>query len=101
MSTGKSLLRSAAADERWASLTAAQRRDRTANARRARDDKFAQRAADLAAAHGNELSPQELAESAERLRRAYFKRLADKSVAVRKARSLKSRIPVDGGDGPT
>jgi len=42
------------------------------------------------------MSPQELAESAERLRRAFFKRLAVKSAAARRARSLKSRIPVDG-----
>ena len=94
----KSLLRSAAADERWAALNRAQRQERTAPARRARDGQFAQQAAELAAAQGNELSPKELAESAERLRRAYFKRLAKKSVAVRKARSLKSRIPVDGDE---
>jgi hypothetical protein len=101
VSAGKSLLRSAAADERWASLTVQQRRDRTANARMARDDKFAQQAAELAAQHGNELNPKELAESAERLRRAYFKRLAAKSVTVRRARSLKSRIPDDGAGGET
>ena len=99
---GKSLLRSAAADERWAALNKAQRRERTANARRARDGKFETQAAELAAAHGNELSPQELAESAERLRRAYFKRLADKSAKARTARSLRARIPsepaVDAGE---
>ena len=102
MSARKNLLRSAAADELWASLTAQQRRDRTANGRRALDGKFAKQAAELAAQHGNELSPQELAESAERLRRAYFKRLADKSAKVRTARSLKSRVPaepaVDAGE---
>ena len=42
------------------------------------------------------MSPQELAESAERLRRAFFKRLANKSVKARQAKSLKSRIPADG-----
>ena len=103
-STGprKSLLRSAAADERWAALNKAQRQERTAPARRARDGQFEIQTAELAAAHGTELSPKELAESAARLRRAYFKRLADKSVAVRQARSLKSRIPaepaVDAGE---
>lgn len=95
MSSGKSLLCSAAADESWASLTAPQRPERTAKARMALDARFVAQAAELAAQHGNEPSPQELAASAERLRRAYFKRLAAKSVAARRARSLRSRIPVD------
>ena len=70
-----------------------QRRDRTANARRGLDDKFEKQARELAAANGTEMSPQELAESAERLRRAHFKRLSVKSIASRQAKSLKSRIP--------
>jgi hypothetical protein len=89
-------LKSAAVLEGWASLNRSQRRDRTANARRGLHDKFERDARELAAANGTEMSPQELAESAERLRRAFFKRLAAKSVAARKARSLRSRIPADG-----
>jgi hypothetical protein len=42
------------------------------------------------------LSDEERAKRAQRLRRAYFVDLAARSVAVRKARSLKSRVPVDG-----
>ena len=91
-------LKSAAVLESWASLNLSQRRDRTANARKGLHDKFERAARELAAANGTEMSPQELAESAERLRRAFFKRLAAKSVAARKARSLKSRIPVDGAE---
>jgi hypothetical protein len=68
---------------------------RTANGRRAFNDKF-ERDADPE----GRLSPEERAKRATRLRRAYFIDLAAKSAAVRKARSLKSRIPVDGGDEP-
>ena len=42
------------------------------------------------------LSPEERAKRAERRRRAYFIELAAKSAAVRRARSLKSRVPLDG-----
>lgn len=89
-------LKSAAVLEGWAGLNRSQRRDRTANARRGFHGKFEEDARKLAAKRGTEMSPQELAESADRLRRAHFKRLAAKSVAVRKARSLRSRIPADG-----
>ena len=81
--------RSAAALRQWAfeNDPAA----RTANGRRAFLDRFEQEAA-----KGNPgLSDEELAKRAERLRRAYFKELAFKSAAVRKSRSLKSRIPPD------
>jgi hypothetical protein len=89
-------LKSAAVLESWAALNRSQRRDRTANARRGLHDKFDRQARELAAANGVEMSPQELAESAERLRRAHFKRLSVKSVASRRAKSLKSRIPAGG-----
>ncbi len=56
----KSLTRSAAVLESWAGLNRRQRADRTAPARRARDDKFEEAARELAAANGTEMSPQEL-----------------------------------------
>ena len=65
---------------------------RTANGRAAFLDRFEQQAAES----NPGLSREELAKRAERLRRAYFIDLAAKSAAVRKARSLKSRVAVDG-----
>jgi hypothetical protein len=91
VSTGKSLLRSAAADESWANTL--DRTARTANGRKAFNDQFEKKAAELAAEHGITPSPEELAKKAEWLRRAYLKRLAAKSVAVHRSRSLKSRVP--------
>ena len=64
---------------------------RTANGRRAFLDRF-EREADP----DGRLRPEERAKRATRLRRAYFADLADKSAAVRRARSLNSRIPADG-----
>ena len=95
MSAGKSLLRSAAADEGWAKTF--DRPARTANARKTFLDRFEEEAVRLAAEQGVKLTPEALAKCATSLRSAHFKRLADKSVAVRKARSLRSRIPADGG----
>lgn len=94
MSSARNLLRSAAADESWANTL--DRPARTANARKAFDNKFEKMAEELAAEQGVVLSPEELAKKAEWLRRAHFKRLAAKSVAVRQARSLKARIALDG-----
>jgi hypothetical protein len=65
---------------------------RTANARQALLDKFEHQADPE-----GRLSPEERAKRAERLRRAYFKELAAKSAASRRAKSLKSRIPTQGG----
>ena len=61
---------------------------RTANGRKAFNDGF-ERQADP----DNRLSAEERAKRAERLRRAYFIELAAKSAAVRKARSLRARVP--------
>jgi hypothetical protein len=67
----------------------------TANARKAFHDKF-ERDADPQ----GRLSPEERAKRGARLRKAHFTELAAKSVASRRAKSLKSRIPA-GGDEPT
>ena len=66
---------------------------RTANGRKAFNDRFEQQADP-----DGRLSPEERAKRADRLRRAYFIELAAKSVAVRRAKSLKSRIPADGAE---
>ena len=86
MSANKSLLRSAAVDESWANTL--DRAGRTANGRKAFLDRFEEQAAQLAREHGVQWSPEELAIRAEGLR---------KSVKVRKAKSLRARIPVNGG----
>jgi hypothetical protein len=65
----------------------------TANARAKFLDRF-----EKEADPDNRLSAEERSKRAERLRRAYFKELAAKSAAVRRARSLKARIPA--GDAP-
>jgi hypothetical protein len=65
---------------------------RTANGRKAFLDRF-EREADPE----GRLSPEERAKRAERLRRVYFMELAAKSAAVRRSRSLKSRVPPEEG----
>jgi hypothetical protein len=64
---------------------------RTANGRKAFLDRF-ERQADPE----GRLSPEERAKKAARLRRIYFIELGAKSAAVRRAGSLKSRLPLDG-----
>lgn len=87
--TNRVLLGRAAAYESWSRTT--DRTARTANARKAFNDGFEQQADP-----DGRLSPEERARRGALLRKAWFARLAAKSVAARKARSLKSRVPVDG-----
>ncbi|WP_319436187.1 hypothetical protein [Mycobacterium sp. RTGN5] len=71
---------------------------RTAAARKANLDKFEHQAAEDARAMGLDLSPEALASKAAELRRIHFTVLGIKSGRARRARSLKARIPTDGGE---
>ena len=89
-----STARRVAAYESW--YATQDRTARTAPARKAANDRFERQAAEDARAQGRTLSPEERAKQAELLRKIPFIRLGLRSAAVRRARSLRARLPQDG-----